>query len=56
MEGFKFAEQQNTVTDEENKTYTAKFLKDFCEYVMHPESDLHKDADEWIRDKLTKQL
>ncbi len=30
----------------------AKSIKDFCEYVMHPQSDLHKDADEWIKNNL----
>ena len=30
----------------------AKEIKAFCECVMHPESDLHKDADEWIRERL----
>ncbi len=30
----------------------AKEIKAFCEYVMHPESDLHKYADEWISERL----
>tara|TARA_R110002020_G_scaffold7277_2_gene30750 strand:+ start:575 stop:799 length:225 start_codon:yes stop_codon:yes gene_type:complete len=28
----------------------SKSIKDFCKYVMHPESDLHKDADDWIKE------
>jgi hypothetical protein len=28
-------------------------LKEFCEHVMHPDSDLHKDADDWIKNNLS---
>ena len=31
----------------------SKSIKSFCEYVMHPESDLHKDADDWIKEHHT---
>jgi len=30
----------------------AESLKEFCLHVMHPDSDLHKDADQWINDNL----
>ena len=30
----------------------ASEIKAFCAYVMHEDSDLHKDADEWIKDRL----
>ena len=32
--------------------FAANEIKAFCEYVMHPDSDLHKDADEWIKERL----
>jgi len=41
--------KQTEITKEE---FAANEIKAFCEYVMHPESDLHKDAEWWIKERL----
>lgn len=32
--------------------FAAKEITLFCEHVMHPSSDLHEDAKEWIKERL----
>lgn len=43
-------------TDTEWETYAkekaASEIKAFCEYVMYPQSELHKDAQAWIDSRL----
>lgn len=32
--------------------FAANEIKAFCEHVMHPDSDLHKYAEAWIKERL----
>jgi hypothetical protein len=41
--------EKNEMTKEE---FAANEIRAFCAYVMHPDSDLHKDADDWIKERL----
>lgn len=41
--------EKKEITKEE---FAANEIKAFCAYVMHPESDLHKDAEDWIKERL----
>jgi hypothetical protein len=36
------------------KEFAANQIKAFCEHVMHPDSDLHKDAEWWIKEYLSE--
>ena len=41
--------EKKEMTKEE---FAANEIKAFCEHVMHPDSDLHKDAEWWIKERL----
>jgi len=41
-------EKKETTKEE----FAANEIREFCKYVMHPESDLHKDAEDWIKERL----
>lgn len=41
--------EKKEITKEE---FAANEIKAFCAYVMHPDSDLHKNADDWIKERL----